>query len=174
MNTVDNRETLKIYQDRRDRLCDGLNRIGWKVSKPKATFYIWAKVPVEGMSSAEFASEVLKKAHVLIIPGNGYGPTGEGYVRMSLTLLGDQDGERFDEVVRRIQASGCREPDPCLICPAPVCVSAGLDGNHTLRLEQKLEGIGIIEETKTPRKRTEIWITSKATDAQLDSPNSKR
>lgn len=106
LNTVDNRETLQIYQDRRDRLCDGLNRIGWKVTKPKATFYIWARVPVEGMSSAEFASELLQKAHVLVIPGNGYGDAGEGYVRMSLTLLGDQDGEKFDEVVRRIQASG--------------------------------------------------------------------
>jgi LL-diaminopimelate aminotransferase len=106
LNTLDNRDTLQIYQDRRDRLCDGLNAIGWEVTKPKATFYIWAKVPVPGMSSAEFANAVLEKAHVLVIPGNGYGDQGEGFVRMSLTLLGDQDGERFQEVVRRIQDAG--------------------------------------------------------------------
>lgn len=58
------------------------------------------------MTSAEFCAELLKKAHIVTIPGNGYGEQGEGYVRMSLTLAGDKDGERFSEAVRRIKESG--------------------------------------------------------------------
>ncbi|HRF59850.1 MAG TPA: aminotransferase class I/II-fold pyridoxal phosphate-dependent enzyme [Fimbriimonadaceae bacterium] len=102
---LDNRETLKIYEERRNRLVDGLNALGWNVPKPKATFYIWAPVP-GGMDSSTFAEEMLARTNVLVIPGVGYGAEGEGYVRMSLTLLGDVNGERFDEVVRRIQESG--------------------------------------------------------------------
>lgn len=106
LNEVDNRATLALYQTRRDRLCRGLREIGWEVPVPRASFYIWARVPAPGMTSAEFATALLERANVLVIPGNGYGDEGEGYVRMSLTLLGDQDGERFDEAVRRIAASG--------------------------------------------------------------------
>jgi LL-diaminopimelate aminotransferase len=112
LNSVDNAETMARYQRRRDILCEGLNRIGWRVTKPKASFYVWARVPTPGMSSAEFAAELLKRAHIVCIPGNGYGSAGEGYVRLSLTLLGDQNGERFEEAVRRIEASG--------LIPAPV------------------------------------------------------
>ena len=103
---VSNKDTLGIYQRRRDMLCDGLNSIGWKVNKPKATFYVWARVPREDMTSAEFCKELLQRAHIVAIPGNGYGTEGEGYVRMSLTLLGDKDGERFREAVKRIAESG--------------------------------------------------------------------
>jgi len=103
---VDNKHTLEMYQRRRDMLCDGLNEIGWKVTKPKSAFYVWARVPRSDMTSAEFAAEVLKKANIVMIPGNGYGPEGEGYVRMALTLQGDKDGERFKEAVRRIKESG--------------------------------------------------------------------
>ena len=103
---VDNTDTLAIYQKRRDYLCDGLNEIGWTVNKPKATFYVWARVPNPNMTSAEFCAELLKRAHIVMIPGNGYGEQGEGYVRMSLTLMGDKQGERFQEAVRRIKDSG--------------------------------------------------------------------
>jgi LL-diaminopimelate aminotransferase len=106
LNTLDNAATLKIYERRRDQLCDGLNAIGWKVTKPKATFYVWARVPVPGMSSADFCNELLKRANIVTIPGNGYGTEGESYVRMSLTLLGDKNGERFAEAVKRIAESG--------------------------------------------------------------------
>jgi LL-diaminopimelate aminotransferase len=106
LRNVDNKHTIEMYQRRRDLLCDGLNDIGWKIEKPKSAFYVWARVPQPGMSSAEFAAEVLKRAHIVMIPGNGYGTEGEGYVRMSLTLMGDTDGSRFAEAVRRIKASG--------------------------------------------------------------------
>lgn len=114
LDHVSNQDTILLYQTRRDKLVEGLRSIGWDVPKPKAAFYIWARVPVKGMSSAEFAGELLEKAHVLVIPGNGYGSEGEGYVRMSLTLVGDTDGERFAEAVKRIAASGLI-PHPVVI-----------------------------------------------------------
>lgn len=103
---VENSPTLEMYGRRRDFLCDGLNAIGWKVTKPKSSFYVWAKVPRTDMTSAEFCNELLQRAHVLAIPGTGYGSEGEGYLRMSLTLLGDTDGGRFREAVKRIAESG--------------------------------------------------------------------
>ena len=106
LNHVSNQATLDIYQRRRDALVDGLRSIGWQVERPVASLYVWAPVPNPDMTSAEFAKALLEKAHVLCIPGNGYGTAGEGYVRFSLTLLGDQSGERFAEAVRRIAASG--------------------------------------------------------------------
>ncbi|WKZ80323.1 MAG: aminotransferase class I/II-fold pyridoxal phosphate-dependent enzyme [Fimbriimonadaceae bacterium] len=105
LESVDNSSTLALYQRRRDLLCDGLRLIGWNVPKPKATFYIWTRVPRGDMSSAEFCAELLRRANVVAIPGSGYGSEGEGYLRMSLTLKGDREGERFAEVVRRIAAS---------------------------------------------------------------------
>ena len=114
LDHVSNAETIALYQTRRDKLVEGLRSIGWDVPKPKAAFYIWARVPVPGMTSAQFAGELLEKAHVLVIPGNGYGSEGEGYVRMSLTLMGDKDGERFAEAVRRIASSGM-VPQPTAI-----------------------------------------------------------
>jgi len=99
---VSNQATLDLYKKRRDILVDGLNEIGWKVRKPVASLYVWARVP-KGLTSADFAKVLLQDAGVLVIPGNGYGQYGEGYVRMSLTVAGDKDGERVAEAVRRIR-----------------------------------------------------------------------
>ena len=96
-----NRATLDLYRRRRDILCDGLDALGWKVKRPDATFYIWTRVP-DGFTSAEFARLMLDKASVNVIPGSGYGEYGEGYIRMSLTVMGDRNGERIEEAVRRI------------------------------------------------------------------------
>ncbi len=101
LENVTNEGTLALYKKRRDILVDGLNSIGWKVKKPVASLYVWARIP-EGYTSAEFAKMVLQEAGVLIIPGNGYGEYGEGYVRMSLTVLGDKDGDRVAEAVKRL------------------------------------------------------------------------
>ncbi len=97
----DNSATLALYKRRRDILCDGLNALGWKVRKPESTFYIWALVP-KGYTSVSFARMLLEDASVNVIPGSGYGEYGEGYVRMSLTVMGDKNGERIEEAVRRI------------------------------------------------------------------------
>jgi LL-diaminopimelate aminotransferase len=75
----------KIYQKRRDRVIDTLNKIGIKANKPKASLYIWAKCP-SGYNSMDFADELLEQVGVVVTPGIGYGPNGEGYFRISLTI----------------------------------------------------------------------------------------
>lgn len=102
LDNVSNQATLDLYRRRRDILVDGLGQIGWKITKPLASLYVWAPVP-EDFTSAEFAKLLLTEAGVLVIPGNGYGQYGEGYVRMSLTVSGDREGERVAEAVRRIR-----------------------------------------------------------------------
>lgn len=98
---VNNSDTLALYRKRRDILVDGLNAIGWNVKKPTASLYVWTRVP-DGYTSAEFVKLLLQDAGVLTIPGNGYGTYGEGYIRMSLTVAGDRNGEMLEEAVRRI------------------------------------------------------------------------
>ena len=95
-------ETIAIYKKRRDIIVDGLNSLGWSLSKPKATLYLWAPVP-PGYTSIEFAKTLLEKAGVLVVPGIGYGQYGEGYIRLSLTVSGDRNGERVAEAIERIK-----------------------------------------------------------------------
>jgi LL-diaminopimelate aminotransferase len=102
LENISNKPTLDLYKKRRDILVDGLNELGWKVKKPVASLYVWAKVP-DGYKSADFAKMLLTDAGVLVIPGNGYGEHGEGYVRMSLTVSGDKNGDRMAEAVKRIK-----------------------------------------------------------------------
>ena len=74
-----------IYQRRRDMVVDTLNEIGLRAVKPKASLYVWAKVP-EGYTTLEFTSSLLDEVGVVVTPGTGYGKSGEGYVRLSLTI----------------------------------------------------------------------------------------
>jgi LL-diaminopimelate aminotransferase len=74
-----------IYQRRRDLVIEVLNNIGLKAQTPKAGLYIWAKVP-KGYSSVEFATDLLERVGVVVTPGTGYGKSGEGYIRLSLTI----------------------------------------------------------------------------------------
>lgn len=95
-------ETLAIYQRRRDILIDGLNSMGWSLPRTKATLYVWVPVP-PGYTSIEFAKALLENAGILVVPGVAYGRYGEGYVRFSLTVSGDHNGERVAEAVDRIR-----------------------------------------------------------------------
>ena len=72
----------KEYQRRRDVLCDGLKRIGWDVTPPRASMFVWAKIPEPWakMGSLDFAMKLLEEADVVVSPGAGFGPAGEGYV----------------------------------------------------------------------------------------------
>lgn len=88
-----------ILQARRDKVVGALRRIGLEVTEPRATLYVWAKIP-DGSTSAEFAARLIEEQGVVVTPGNGYGPAGEGYVRLSLTL----PDEQVDEGVERIAA----------------------------------------------------------------------
>ncbi|MEQ3362646.1 LL-diaminopimelate aminotransferase [Raoultibacter massiliensis] len=87
-----------LYQRRRDAVVEALRAIGMTCEDTKATIYVWARVP-EGYSSESFATKLLEQAHVIVTPGNGYGPDGEGYIRISLTTSDD----RLLEAVRRIK-----------------------------------------------------------------------
>jgi LL-diaminopimelate aminotransferase len=78
-------EHNRIYQRRRDLIIDVLQSIGVEAQPPKASLYIWARVP-EGYTSVGFATELLETVGVVVIPGTGYGRNGEGYVRLSLTI----------------------------------------------------------------------------------------
>tara|TARA_B110001454_G_scaffold21872_1_gene21241 strand:+ start:1127 stop:2290 length:1164 start_codon:yes stop_codon:yes gene_type:complete len=86
-----------IYKKRRDKVVATLNEIGLHANAPKATLYIWTKVP-EGFTSASFTEKLLEEANVVVTPGNGYGSAGEGYVRLSLTIPDDQ----IDEGLKRL------------------------------------------------------------------------
>jgi LL-diaminopimelate aminotransferase len=94
------RRMSEVYARRRDLLVEGLAEIGLAVEPPKATPYFWVRVP-EGHTSASFASLVLEQANVVVSPGPGYGPSGEGFVRLSLTVSDDL----LEEAVRRIESS---------------------------------------------------------------------
>jgi len=91
-------ENNAIYERRRDKLVTALRKLGLRMTTPQATLYVWARVP-EGMTSVQFATRVLDEAGVVVTPGPGYGPTGEGYVRLSLTT----PDERLEEGVSRLE-----------------------------------------------------------------------
>lgn len=93
----------EIYKNRRDVVVETLNSLGWNIEPPKATFYVWAEAP-KGYTSVAFASELLNKTGVLVVPGIGYGQHGEGFFRISLTL----SDNRLAEAMEKIRSSGMR------------------------------------------------------------------
>ena len=94
--------TRRAYERRRDVLVDGLNRIGWPIEKPKATMFVWARIPEAFPDSETFTRELLKRAGVLVTPGAAFGPSGEGHVRIALV----QDEDEMRDVVRAVEESG--------------------------------------------------------------------
>jgi len=94
-------KNMKTLQERRDIIVDGLNEIGFEVDKPKATFYLWFKIPSKYKSSVEFSQTLLDKTGVVMTPGVGFGEHGEGYARCAIT----QSKERLQEVIERIKSS---------------------------------------------------------------------
>ena len=95
------KEIVDIYHKRRDTLIEGLNRAGWVIEKPKATMFIWAKIPdkFSEMGSLEFSKLMLKEAKVAVSPGIGFGDCGEGYVRFALV----ENEHRINQAVRGIR-----------------------------------------------------------------------
>ncbi len=91
-------EMRMIYKERRDLLFSGLTEAGWQMNKPSATFYLWAKPPFN-WTSEKTASILLEKSGILATPGSGFGPSGEGYLRFSLTL----SKERIKEAIKRLK-----------------------------------------------------------------------
>jgi LL-diaminopimelate aminotransferase len=89
-----------IYERRRDLVCDALREIGVEVTPPRGTIYVWAPVP-EGHTSASYCELVLEESGVVVSPGGAYGPNGEGFFRISLTVPDD----RLGEAVERLRGS---------------------------------------------------------------------
>ncbi|MFO7768737.1 MAG: aminotransferase class I/II-fold pyridoxal phosphate-dependent enzyme [bacterium] len=89
----------RTYQGRRDRLKEALAPLGLEAQLPRATIYLWARLPEGAGEDADWCRRVLEEAHVALSPGSGYGPAGRGYVRLSLT----EPEEVLDEVVDRLQ-----------------------------------------------------------------------
>jgi alanine-synthesizing transaminase len=91
----------KLYEERRDFLCDGLHQAGWEVEKPKASMFVWAKIPepYAEMGSIEFAMQCLQKAEVAVAPGRGFGEDGEGYLRIALV----ENEERLKQAIRQLR-----------------------------------------------------------------------
>ena len=91
----------KRYRSRRDVVCDGLRRIGWEVEKPRATMFVWAKVPQEhskGKGSIDYAMDLMEYAEVAISPGRAFGEGGENYMRIALV----ENEQRLRQAIRNI------------------------------------------------------------------------
>jgi aspartate/methionine/tyrosine aminotransferase len=100
LNGIDRPEIkrqIDMYRRRRDVLVSGLREAHWPITPPNATFYVWAKCP-RGVDSMTVASRALDEADVVVVPGAGFGPAGEDYVRFSLTV----PEERTREAARRL------------------------------------------------------------------------
>lgn len=88
----------KVYKERIDLFCKGLDEAGIAYDKPRATFYVWFEVP-EGFTSSDFAGRLLEEAGIVVTPGNGFGEYGEGYSRVSVTF----DTNRIVQAVKRLK-----------------------------------------------------------------------
>lgn len=85
------------YTERRDVLVAGLNKLGWQITAPKATFYVWVPTP-GSMKSIDFANYVLEQTGIIVTPGIGYGQYGENYIRIALTV----EVPRLKEAIKRL------------------------------------------------------------------------
>jgi alanine-synthesizing transaminase len=97
-----------MYRSRRDVLCEGLNAAGWPVTPPKATMFVWAKLPdfYREMSSVEFSKKLLTEARVAVSPGIGFGEYGEGYVRFGLIENEHRTRQAIRSIKRMIKNDG--------------------------------------------------------------------
>lgn len=87
------------YKRRRDALCSGLRSLGWDVTDSAGTMFVWARVPDDSLTSAEFAERLIERAGVMCTPGSAFGPSGEGYVRFALV----KPVEVIDDAVSRMK-----------------------------------------------------------------------
>ena len=101
-------EITAMYQSRRDVLCEGLNAAGWPVTPPKATMFVWAKIPefYREMGSLEFGKKLLADARVAVSPGVGFGEYGEDYVRFGLIENEHRTRQAIRSIKRMIKTDG--------------------------------------------------------------------
>ncbi len=92
----------EVYRARRDLVVEAFAEIGVPVKPPLGSIYVWLPTP-NGKSSTEWAAELLEEAAVVVAPGRGYGPGGEGYIRISLTTPDDRIREAMDRIRARLR-----------------------------------------------------------------------
>jgi alanine-synthesizing transaminase len=90
-----------LYENRRNVMCDGLTRIGWPVSPPKAGMFVWTKIPApfDAMGSMEFSIQMMNRANVALAPGIGFGEEGEGFLRLALV----ENEHRIRQAIRQMK-----------------------------------------------------------------------
>jgi alanine-synthesizing transaminase len=95
------RRLSAVYEERRNIMVDGMNKMGWPIEKPRAAMYLWAKIPerYQKMKAIDFAIKLLKEAEVAVSPGTGFGSLGEGYVRMALV----ENKDRIRQALRNMK-----------------------------------------------------------------------
>jgi len=89
------------YQQRRDIVCEGLEKIGWEVDKPRGSMFVWAKIAeehLEGKSTLDYSMELMESANVSVSPGRAFGENGEGYIRIALV----ENEKRLKQALRNI------------------------------------------------------------------------
>ena len=101
LNTSDEElnDLRAIYQERRDSLVNGMRSLGWKITPAPASFYVWAKIPKKFKDAMETTQAFLDQADLIVTPGVGFGESGEGYIRMALTVSKD----KINEAVERLR-----------------------------------------------------------------------
>ncbi len=94
-------EVNAIYESRRNALCDGLNKIGWEVTPPRGTMFVWAPIPevYKEMGSLEFSKYLVSEAQVATSPGVGFGPGGDGFIRFALI----ENEQRIGQAIRNLK-----------------------------------------------------------------------
>jgi alanine-synthesizing transaminase len=111
-----------LYQRRRDVLCDGLRKLGWTMETPRAGMFVWAKFPepwASQMTSIDFAMKLLEEADVAVSPGTGFGPAGEGYLRMALVENENRLRQAVRNIGRALQVEPKASPEVATTEPAP-------------------------------------------------------
>jgi LL-diaminopimelate aminotransferase len=98
---ADLQQLMSVYQERRDVIVNGLRSLGWPLTPPKATLYVWAPVPL-GYTSTEFAALLLDKCMIVVAPGKVYGEAGEGFFRIALTV----PKEQMQKAIERMEVNG--------------------------------------------------------------------
>jgi len=95
------RRLSAVYEERRNVMVEGMNKMGWPIEKPRAAMYLWAKIPdrFKKMSAIDFAIKLLKEAEVAVSPGTGFGSAGEGYVRIALV----ENKDRIRQALRNMK-----------------------------------------------------------------------
>ena len=95
------RRLSAVYEERRNIMVEGMNKMGWPIEKPRAAMYLWAKIPdrFKKMNAIDFAIKLLKEAEVAVSPGTGFGSLGEGYVRMALV----ENKDRIRQALRNMK-----------------------------------------------------------------------